>query len=528
MTIPEGSPDAVVAISAIDDSVYELSESVVVSIDATAAYAVGSPSSGTVTITSDDLPPDLIVYTLSVPANVAAGSIIPVQDTTKNQGSGNAPASKTAFYLSLNTTWDASDQFLGERTVSALPFGAVETATTQIELPATMTPGTYYVIAKADWTSAVDEQTETNNTKSDSTKAGPDLTVSTLTAPQTATPGESIIVTDTTKNLGAGSADASTTAFFLSTNTTLDGGDVPLGSRPIGVLSGFATDGVSTTVTIPAATAAGRYYVLAQSDSAGAVVEYLETNNVKASGQVKIGADLSLTVLSAPVHVAASQVIDVSDTTANIGAAEAPATVTRFYWSVNATLDVSDTLIGMRPVGELDPGAFSAGTVSVTVPSVAIGSYYLFASADDSHQLSEVIETNNIKSLKIDVGPDLVVSDVDASGTTEPGGTVSVTDSTQNAGRRCCRDPSRRSTSRLTARWTPRIFSLARAPSRHWTPGQSSTGHDVITVPAARPWPITTSGEIRSRFCRDRTIRNEQCQGELVDPDRAGSGGACA
>jgi subtilase family serine protease len=252
--------------------------------------------------------------------------------------------------------------------VSALGIGAAETVTTQIELPATMTPGTYYVIAKADWTSAVDEQSETNNTKSDSTKAGPDLTVSTLAAPQTATPGESVTVTDTTKNLGAGPAVASTTAFFLSTNTTFEGGDVPLGSRQIGVLSGFATDGASTTLTIPAATAAGRYYVLAQSDSAGAVVEYLETNNVKASGQVKIGADLSLTVISAPVRVAASQAIDVSDTTANIGAAEAPATVTRFYWSVNSTLDVSDTLIGTRLVGELNPGLRSAGTASSRCP----------------------------------------------------------------------------------------------------------------------------------------------------------------
>jgi hypothetical protein len=79
VTIPEGSVDAVVAITPLDDSVYEVPESVVVSIDATAAYTVGSPSSGSVTITSDDLPPDLIVYVLSTPANIAAGSIIPVR-----------------------------------------------------------------------------------------------------------------------------------------------------------------------------------------------------------------------------------------------------------------------------------------------------------------------------------------------------------------------------------------------------------------------------------------------------------------
>ena len=434
VTIPEGSVDAVVAITPVDDSLYELSESVVVSLDATAGYTVGSPSSGSVTITSDDLPPDLIVYALSIPANVAAGSIISVQDTTKNQGSGGAPASKTGFYLSLNSTWDASDQYLGERAVSALGIGATETVTTSIALPATLTPGTHYVIAKADWNSAVAEQQETNNTKSDSAKAGPDLTVSTMAAPQTATPGASIVVSDTTKNLGAGSAGASTTAFFLSTNTTFDGGDVLLGSRPVGVLNGLATDVVSTTLTIPPATAGGTYYVLAQSDSTGAVVEYLETNNVKASGQVKIGADLSVTALTGPVNVGAGQTIEVNDTTVNIGTAEAPATVTRLYWSVNAALDVSDTLIGTRAVDAIDAGAFSTGTASVTIPVVATGSYYLIASADDTRVLSEISETNNIKSLKIYVGPDLVVNDVDTAAASEPGGTLSITDSTQNAG----------------------------------------------------------------------------------------------
>jgi subtilase family serine protease len=434
VTIPEGSLDAVVAITPIDDSLYELTELVVVAVDATAAYTVGSPSSGSVSIASDELPPDLIVYSLSIPANVAEGSTIAVQDTTRNQGPGIAPASKTAFYLSLNTTWDSSDEFLGERAVSALGVAVAETATTSIQLPETLTPGTYYVIAKADWNSAVDEQRETNNTRSDSAKAGPDLTVSTMTAPQTATPGESIDVTDTTKNLGAGAAGASTTSFFLSTNTTFDGGDVPLGSRSVGSVNGFGTDVATTSLTIPPITSGGTYYVLAQSDNAGAVVEYLETNNVRASGAVRIGADLALTQLTAPEDVGSGQAIDVNDTTANIGTAEAPPTLTRFYWSVNATLDASDLLIGTRPVGALDPGTFSAGTTPVTIPASATGSYYLFASADDPRELSEMSESNNTKKLKIDVGPDLVVGDVDTSGATEPGGSLSITDSTQNAG----------------------------------------------------------------------------------------------
>ena len=487
VTIPEGSLDAVVPVVAIDDAVYELSETVIVSIDATAAYTVGSPSSATVTITSDDLPPDLVVYALSIPVNVAAGSIIPVQDTMKNQGGGGSAESRTAFYLSLNTIWDASDQFLGERIVPPLPFGAMETATTQIQLPATMTPGTYYVIAKADWNGAVVEQLENNNTKYASTKAGPDLTIYTMAAPQTATPGETISVTDTTKNLGAGSAGASTTSFFLSTNTTFDGGDVLLGSRPVGVLNGFATEVVSTTLTIPAATAGGTYYVLAQSDSANVVAEYLETNNLKASAQVKIGADLTVTVLTAPLAAGAGQVIEVSETTSNIGTAGAPATVTRFYWSVNTTLDISDPLVGARPVDELDPGAFSAGTVSITIPSVATGNYYLLASADDLHQFSEMSETNNTKYLKIAIGPDLVVFGLDTANASEPGGVLGITDTTKNAGG----GPAVATVTSFYLSTNPLwdaadIFLGTRAVPALGA-GQVSTETNSFTVPAATP-----------------------------------------
>ena len=72
------------------------------------------------------------------------------------------------------------------------------------------------------------------------------------------------------------------------------------------------------------ATAGGTYYVLAQADTAGMVAEYAETNNVKASGQVRIGADLAVTVLNAPVDVGSGLVIEVGDTTTNLGSAGAP------------------------------------------------------------------------------------------------------------------------------------------------------------------------------------------------------------
>jgi hypothetical protein len=77
-------------------------------------------------------------------------------------------------------------------------------------------------------------------------------------------------VTDTTRNQGPGPAAASGTAFYLSANATLGAGDVLLGSRQVGVLLPNSSSTIKTTLTIPGGTPAGRYYIIAVDDGAGA------------------------------------------------------------------------------------------------------------------------------------------------------------------------------------------------------------------------------------------------------------------
>ena len=67
----------------------------------------------------------------------------------------------------------------------------------------------------------------------------------------TASGGDSISVDDTTKNQGGSTAGASTTYFYLSTNTVLDAGDTLLGSRTVGSLAAGAVASGSTSVTLP-------------------------------------------------------------------------------------------------------------------------------------------------------------------------------------------------------------------------------------------------------------------------------------
>ena len=114
------------------------------------------------------LSPDLIVSALTVPTTAVAGATIGVSDTTRNQGSGSAIATKTQYYLSLNTTFDAAvDVLLGSRDVPLLLTGVSNIGPlTQVAIPLGTAAGTYYILAVADAGHTVLESNETNNTAS--------------------------------------------------------------------------------------------------------------------------------------------------------------------------------------------------------------------------------------------------------------------------------------------------------------------------------------------------------------------------
>ncbi len=204
-----------------------------------------------------------------------------MNDTVKNQGSGPAGPSTTSFYLSTNFSLDSTDTFLGSRSVPALAAGLTNAGSTTVTIPAETEMGTYYILVSADDTNAVLESAETNNVSYGVTKVGPDLTVSALTAPASAVAGATIPVTDTVKNAGGGSSGASTTRIYFSANFTFEASDQPLGDRTVLGVGPNATNAGSTSVTIPAGTAPGVYYLIAVSDADDAVAETTETNNTR-------------------------------------------------------------------------------------------------------------------------------------------------------------------------------------------------------------------------------------------------------
>jgi subtilase family serine protease len=176
----------------------------------------------------------------------------------------------------MDSAWDTADVILADVAVSALAAAATKTSSVSVTIPTTVA-GTMYIIAKADSADEVAEGSETNNTTYRAYTFKPDLVISVLTGPSTTTPGTTIAMTVTTKNLGALSP-SSTTGLYLSANTAWDAADTFLGDLAMSGLAFAATETGSISVMIPAA-ASGTMYIIAKADSAGIVTESSETNN---------------------------------------------------------------------------------------------------------------------------------------------------------------------------------------------------------------------------------------------------------
>ena len=114
-----------------------------------------------------------------------------------------------------------------------------------------------------------------------------DIVIQSVSASNTTpSPGDATTVSYTVVNQGTDTITATYREdVYLSTNTTLDGSDVLLGSshnHTNDLPGGGGSHSRSAGVTIPSGTAGGAYYLLVQGDAGGSVAESNESNNVAA------------------------------------------------------------------------------------------------------------------------------------------------------------------------------------------------------------------------------------------------------
>jgi subtilisin family serine protease len=522
VVIQAGSATATILITPVDDTLTELDETITLTIIPDPAYLVSGTATATVTIESDELLSDLDITYMSTPTTAGAGQSVLITDTTQNIGGGLSDPSLTQFYLSFNSIIDSSDTLLGSRSVPALAAGAISTGSTTVTIPESTAAGNWYIIAKADNEEVVLETLETNNTYTRSIGIGPDLDITGMSAPTTAGPGQSIVLSDTTKNMGGGVADPSLTQFYLSPDNTIDTTDTLLGSRNVPTLAAGAYSYGSTTVAIPAGTASGNWYIVAKADGEEVVPETSEINNTYPR-LIKIGSDLGITSMSAPTTAGAGQSIAITDTTKNIGGGVVEPSVTQFYLSTNSTIDTSDTLLGSRNVPALAAGASSAGSTTVTIPAdTASGYWYIVAKADGEEVVAEISETNNTYARSIKIGSDLDITYMSTPTTTGAGKSIVITDTTKNIGGGVV-EPSVTQfylSTNSTIDTSDTLLGSRNVPAL--AAGASSTGSTTVTIPAGTAsgnWYIVAKADGEEVVAETSETNNTYVRSIGIGPD---------
>jgi subtilase family serine protease len=437
--------------------------------------------------------PDLTI-TLDLPGaftTVRPGATITVFDVVHNPTPIPAGASVTRFYLSTDATLGPGDILLGARTLPPLAPNTHGAGSTELTLPAA-TAGTYRLLARADAADAVLEVDESNNLAPPRRLTiGTDLTawVALPAGSSRVAPGDTFSVEVHTKNLGGLPARATTTRVFLSADSTLDAGDLPLGDHAVDRLTAGAEDVALLSLAIPAGVAAGRHHVLVEADAAGVLAETDETNNFTPPARpILVGADLivSLDVPGSAAWNAVGATITAANVVSNNSSVRAGPSVTRFYLSADAVLDPTDLLLGQRAVPALAPFTEHGESTSLTFPPGVAGRFHVIARANATGAAAEADTTNNTSpSARIAIGTDLTawVALAPGSGRVASGGTLAVEVHTKNLGGLA----ARATTTRVFLSADPTLDAGDRPLGDHPVDRLPAGAEDVALLPLAIP-----------------------------------------
>ncbi len=249
-------------------------------------------STASVQITLTNLPDLLPSVSVSAKTTVP-GSNLPTTNSIFNLGVTATGPFVVSFHLSRDIAYGGTDDIplATTRSISSLNGGAINTDTTSLAIPATTPVGNYYVCAMADSGSVVTEFNEQNNSSCSATTIRvdfPDLVMTSLSGPTSATKGTAISLANTVKNQGGSDAGNFTIRYYLSSDTTITTSDTLLGSRTVSSLAAGAVNTATTTVTIPSTLSAGTYYLGAIADYNNALTESNENNNALTGNTVKV------------------------------------------------------------------------------------------------------------------------------------------------------------------------------------------------------------------------------------------------
>lgn len=355
--------------------------------------------------------PDFTLSNIHAPSSAARGQTITVKWTLTNSGTDTATSQFGWFdgvYLSVDQTFDAVDDIYLNGVVHFTPMapGASQQDSTEAMLPDTS--GTFYLFVVADDISLVPESDESNNTLMSGpltiSGAAPDLAVTQVLGPTTASLAQEIQISYTVQNIG--NLDIVNATWYdqilLSTDTLADEDDIPLGfvARDTSLAVGDSYSRV-VTVILPDSLG-GVQYILVSSNNGNQVFEANRSNNVGHSGPIAITSkwpDLIISQVTAPGVVLTGQMAHISYTVHNQGDTSTSFQMWQDQFSITAdTTSIDSELVAFYHYNTLNllPGESVVVIDSFLMPGKAIsGVYYLRLTADFSDNINESNESNN-------------------------------------------------------------------------------------------------------------------------------------
>ncbi|HEY9171068.1 MAG TPA: CARDB domain-containing protein, partial [Verrucomicrobiae bacterium] len=249
------------------------------------------------------LTPDLALVGLGAPASAQFGQTISVNWAVTNVGTAPAPASwSDRIYLSATSNSISGTTPLATVAADASPLqsSAGYTRSTSVTLPFTAqsAPGTFWLVAFADYADVQAEAAEANNLRSIPISLVlppmPDLAVVSVTAPTNVLPNQAFDVSWTVTNLGSAPAAGVWSETLMVSNTVTRGSAQAMFTFTNDLATG-AFVSRTQAVTLPFSGPAGDLVVLVQLDSRNDVIESVEGNNVgTATNRLTVPLVLSL------------------------------------------------------------------------------------------------------------------------------------------------------------------------------------------------------------------------------------------
>ncbi len=407
--------------------------------------------------------PDLQVNSVAAPISTFSGQNITVNWTVENHGDASTGLATwiDKVYLSTDSILDPADDYLGYlSTTVSNPGGLLNPDSSYNAMKVFAIPhyiqGDFYVIVHTDANNALYEHAfDENNTNVSAAinvilTPPPDLVVSAVTAPDSASNRESVNIKWSVANLGATGPVKKTwwDAVYLSPSTSFeDPGLLYLGQKKVTVssLNPGAFYSEQMNVTIPA-DYNGPYYFFVHTNYKGDEFEFTaDTNNFRAALNFTeiISPDLQPASLSAPSTNTDGEKFILSWQIENLG----PGDLLGRSWYEKVYLSptplyqpgFSTQLKSKKQTSDIPAGNAIGASDSISLPyNLVEGNFFLHVVSDASNDIFENgLESNNVSSTPAMIAvtrPDLQVSGIQSPDTGNSGQPVNISWYDKNTG----------------------------------------------------------------------------------------------